>query len=163
MSIFKENNIPESSSAFSQSVYKPTLENYLADALVNLENTSRTAKGTVDVSASPDKALKMQEGLSSESAAETAINNFKNTLKDIYENKNRSFKDATELREFVESVATRVNQGIVKEGVLIRQGEDSPKYPYTRIADLENRMTKFYEEFKTRLENPNEDAKALAA
>ncbi|MEI7792584.1 MAG: hypothetical protein WCI57_03835 [Candidatus Berkelbacteria bacterium] len=141
----------------------PSYDIYLAEAMRNLDNTSRTAKGTVNVSASPDKAAKMQEGLTGESAAELAKNNFQEAIRTAYENKQSQFESPDELRQFVESIAATVNKGIIKEGTLIRSGEDSPKYPYTRIADLPNRMEKFYEEFEDRLKNPKEDPKSLAA
>lgn len=141
----------------------PTLETYTAAALINLENTSRTARGTVDTSASPDKAQKMQEGLTGESAAELAKDNFREALGVTYKDKDRDFGSASELRQFIESIATTVNHGITKEGVLIRQGADSPKYPYTRVSELEGRMEQFYEELQARLEDPKEDPKSLAA
>jgi len=141
----------------------PTRGDYALAALTNLENTSRTAKGTVDVSASADKAEKMAKGLTSENAADLAKNNFISALGNAYENKDHEFETPNELREFVESIASTINQGITKEGILIRQGEDSPKYPYTRVAELEGRMQQFYEELFTRIKNPKEDPVALAA
>lgn len=141
----------------------PSYDAYAAAAMTNLENTSRTAKGIVDVSASPDKAAKMQEGLTGESAAELAKNNFQEATRAAYENKDKQFDSSDELRQFVESIASTVNQGIIKEGTLIRSGADSPKYPYTRIAELPGRMEKFYEDFQARLDNPKEDPKSLAA
>lgn len=137
---------------------------YVAASQRNLEVTSRTAKGVVDTSASPDKAGKMAADLTPDKAAERAQSNFKNAIKELFSNRDRSFQSPNELRTFIEGMAMKVNQGILKEGEsVIRGGADSPKYPYTRIANLESAMTQFYDELHARLADPNEDPVKLAA
>lgn len=141
----------------------PPLEYYAGAAQLNLEATSRTAKGTVDTSASADKAEKMAAGLTGEKAAELAKGNFQQAIETLHANRETQFQSPAELRAFVESIAKTINGGILKEGTLIRQGADSAKYPYTKVADLEKAMTQFYEELNERLKDPEEDAEALAA
>jgi len=141
----------------------PTLGAYLAAAERNLTATSRTARGTVDTSASPDKAAKMAEGLTAEVAADRATENFREAITTAHSERGRQFANPTELRTFIEGIAQTVNRGITKEGILIRAGEDSPKYPYTKVADLEGAMQQFYNELSQRLRDPKEDPVALAA
>lgn len=140
-----------------------SVEEYLQVALENLRATSRTAKGEVDTSASTDKAEKMAGDLTAESAAERALQNFTDTIRYLYEHRGGRFENPQQLREFVEGVAQRINAGITKEGVLIRSGADSTKFPYTKIADLESAMQKFYQELLERLTNPTSDSQETAA
>lgn len=141
----------------------PPLDYYAGAAQLNLEATSRTAKGTVDTTASADKAEKMAAGLTGEKAAELAKGNFQQAVEKLYANRETQFNSPAELRAFVESIANTINGGILKEGTLIRQGQDSAKYPYTKVADLEKAMTQFYEELNERMNDPEEDAEAVAA
>jgi len=142
---------------------RPTLEEYDQNMLESLSLTSRTAEGTVDTSASVDKSGKMTEGLSAEETASLARNNFIEAVNQAFEASGRTFTSPQELRQFIESIATQVNQGITREGVLIRNGEDSTKFPYTRVENLPERMDQFYQELMTRLNNPKEDPVELAA
>ncbi|HZN93011.1 MAG TPA: hypothetical protein VFB81_09920, partial [Myxococcales bacterium] len=77
--------------------------------------------------------------------------------------RHRQFQNPQELRAFVEKAAADINKGITKEGVLLRTGEDSPKYPYTKVADLPKAMDQFYGELFRRLDDPRQDPKQLAA
>jgi hypothetical protein len=137
-------------------------ERYVQAALENLRATSRTATGVVDTSASVGKAEKMASGLTPEQTAERALNNFTEAISYLYENKDRQFNESGELRVFVETVAQKINTGITKEGVLLR-AEDSDKFPYTRIQDLESAMEQFYQELLERLSRPDADPKEIAA
>jgi len=138
-------------------------EDYLRQALENLQTTSRTAKGVVDISASADKAEKMAGDLTVEMAAKRALQNFANAIQYLYEHRQEQFNDSQKLREFVEGVVKQINTGITKEGVLIRGGMDSAKFPYTKIADLESAMQQFYENLFQRLSDPAQDPKEIAA
>ena len=138
-------------------------EEYTQAMMKNLSLTSRTAEGTVDTSASADKAAKMVEGLTPEQTADQAKTNFETAVNQIYTERGQTFTSPDELRQFVESLAQTVNQGITQEGVLIRSGEDSTKFPYTKVENLAERMDQFYQELFFRLNNPKEDPTALAA
>ena len=140
---------------------EPTAEEYREQALRNLVITSRTAQGEVDTSASSTKAAQM-ESLSGDEAARRARDNFEGAITLAYERRADTL-DGESARTLVEDIATQVNGGILKEGVLLRHGEDSTKYPYTRLADLEEAMTAFYAEFAQRLSNPGDDPVDLAA
>lgn len=139
----------------------PSSEVYLEQATRNLMRTSRTAKGEVDTSASTTKADQMKK-LGGDEAAQIARRNFQEAIGYAYKHRTDQL-NASSARQFVEQVATQINGGILKDGVLIRQGADSDKYPYTKIADLEPAMTKFYAELANRLDNPDEDPIELAA
>jgi len=138
-------------------------DQYVQAAEANLEKTSRTAQGTIDTSASTSKASQMQEGLGQDAIAQKAKENLSQTIHSLYVDRDRQFSNPQELRDFVEGVATGINQGITKEGVLIRSGEDSTKYPYTPIAELEPSMQQFYQELYDRINNPNSDPVDVAA
>ena len=130
---------------------------YLAAAEQNLRDTSRTAKGVIDTSASADKAGKMQEGLSESEIAKTAQRNFREAITMLFEQRNQQFANAGELRAFVEGIALLINRGVTKEGVLIRDGEDSKKYAYTSVARLEPAMVQFYDTLLEKVSNSDSD------
>lgn len=140
-----------------------TKEDYLKQALENLQITSRTAKGVVDMSASPDKSEKMAKDLTAETAAKRALQNFADVIEYLYEHRQEDFENPQGLREFVEKIAKQINAGLVKEGILIRGGMDSVKFPYTKIADLESAMQQFYDKLQEQINNPMQDPKEIAA
>ncbi len=141
----------------------PARTEYVDKALLNLQATSRTAAGTIDTSASATKASSMVEGLDSSTIAETATTNFAETIAQLYDMREVAIESPARMREFVEAVAKQVNGGLLKEGQLVRDGADSDKYPYTRLADLEASMDEFYTSFTERLQDPNTDPVELAA
>lgn len=143
--------------------HPPSREDYSKQALENLQATSRTAKGVVDTSASADKTEKMSRDLTVETAVKRALQNFTDAIQYLYEHRQEQFNDPQKLRGFVERVAKQINAGITKEGVLIRSGMDSTKFPYTKIADLESAMQQFYQELLHRLNEPMQDPKEIAA
>lgn len=134
---------------------------YINEANRNLMAMSRTAQGVVDTSASKEKAQSMT-GVSGEDAANLAKNNFDKAIRKAYENRDCTFNSPSEVRAFVESLAATVNDGIVKEGSLIRTS-DSEKYPYARINNLENYMESFYKGLFDRITKPNYDPVETAA
>ena len=113
-----------------------TFEQYLEKTERNLRIMSRTANGIVDTSASRTKAdyMKIESG---EEASKTAFSNIRTALAFAYEQKNRKFLSSDEIKKFITDVALKVNEGIVKEGCLFRQGSDSDSLPYARIADID--------------------------
>ena len=139
-----------------------TKEAYVLQSLVNLANTSRTANGVVDVSASSTKAASMIEGVQGDEAAVIARNNYQEAIGDLYEEKDRDFASPRELQLMIEDTAEQINGGIVKEGQLYRSGKDSEKHSYTRIRDLESAMEQFSNEFYDRLQSPDVDPVELA-
>ena len=136
-------------------------EQYVRDSKRNLMAMSRTAQGVVDTSASAAKINSMT-GISGDAAANLAQSNFESAINIAFDNKNREFDSPEDLKSFVESLALQVNDGIVKDSSLIRSS-DSDKYPYVRIANLENQMNKFYEGLYGRTKNPNADPVESAA
>ena len=138
-----------------------SVETYLQDAERNLLAMSRTAQGVVDTSASAKK-IESMTGVSGEAAADLAKQNFEIAIREAYNNKEREFESPEDLRRFINGLATTVNSGIVKEGSLIRSS-DSEKYPYVRIANLENYMDKFYQGLYERVQNPEADPIESAA
>ena len=68
----------------------PTKEQYVKAALANLNATSRTAGGTVDTSASKDKAASMAE-VSGEQAAQLANKNFEAALGKLHDSRKQTF------------------------------------------------------------------------
>ena len=136
-------------------------EEYVKAALDNLRATSRTASGTVDTTASRDKAASMS-GVSGNQAAELAQGNFERAIKKLYDERHKTFAHPEQLRSFVEEIATLINTGIVKEGVLLRT-HDSDKYPYTRVKNLEMAMKEFYTTFHELMRILEEEPIQLAA
>lgn len=135
---------------------------YLESANRNLTTTSRTASGKVDISASATKADSM-ESIDSRQAASKAKENFNQAITMAFEQRNMEFTSSEDLRRLVEAIATQVNNGIVKEGKLIRSGDDSLKYPYTRIVDLPVAMEQFYGKLHKMLSDPHSDPVEIAA
>ncbi|MEI6237594.1 MAG: hypothetical protein WCP03_03280 [Candidatus Saccharibacteria bacterium] len=136
--------------------------NYLKDANRNLLATSRTANGTVDTSASSTKAESMVD-IDGNEAAEKAKNNFDATISSLFEKRDKDFSTPEDMKDFVEGVAAQINDGIVKEGSLIRDGVDSDKYPYTRLENLPDAMQQFYTELQQKLSDPDSDPIETAA
>lgn len=139
-----------------------SLDEVLNISLRNLMKMSRTANGIVDVSASATKKDVMLISGGDE-AARKANENFVCAVEYCYENRHRVFSDPAELRAFVESVGERINRGIVKSGSLLRSGEDSHKYNYTRLQFLEEELDWFYDKLLSLLNDLSTDPVYLAA
>ena len=147
---------------FESDSSKKEIDKYLEDANRNLLATSRTANGTVDVSASSTKAESMAS-IDGNEAAEKAKDNFNKSIISLFEQRDRDFATPDEMKDFIEEIAAQINEGIVKEGSLIRSGVDSDKYPYTRLEDLPTAMQNFYTELQQRLSDANSDPIETAA
>lgn len=133
---------------------------YVHAALANLQATSRTASGEVNVEVAEEKADAVT-GISGKEAADTATANFVRVIEKLFAERDRTFKDASELRAFVEDAAKGINEGIIKEGILIRT-HNTDMYPYTRTENLEEAMSQFYTEFLEKLRR-GDDPKEVAA
>jgi len=140
----------------------PDLQTYLDFSLRNLITMSRTANGIIDVSTSATKKDSMLI-LGGDEAAGAANRNFINALKLCYESKDKVFNSAEEVKAFTERIAAAINEGIVKDGRLIRNGEDSKKFNFTRIALLEQEAAWFYKKLFELLNAPDTDCVYLAA
>jgi hypothetical protein len=136
---------------------------YITQALSNLQTTSRTANGIIDVSTSEDKKDKMVKNLTPNEISSLSTNNFIAALNYLYENREKKFYSPQQLREFVETIAKQINSGITKENILIREGTYSTKYPYTKTTELETAMAKFYTELLDRLNDPTKETEENAA
>jgi hypothetical protein len=145
-----------------ETVDAPDKQAYTDHALRNLRNTSRTASGVIDTSASATKSEAIVEGLSSEAIADTATENFTQTIEQLYDMRDVAMESPEDLRELVEATALQINGGLLKEGHLIRSGDDSDKYGYTRLADLPEAMEEFYDSFFAALDSPDVDPIYLA-
>lgn len=137
-------------------------DTYIKVAMKNLARTSRTAKGTVDASASAGKAEKMAEGVSGEQAAERATKNFEVVMRGLYRQRRDDFSDPRRLQVFCDNINRELNKGITKEGVLLRT-DDSDKFPYTKVADMDLAREQFSQEFANRLNDPHADPIETAA
>ena len=112
-----------------------TLNDYREQFKRNMMVMSRTANGTLDLSASTTKA----ESMAAESAGEAqriAHENTDRAVEFLFDNRKRNFRSAKDLEELVLETAKITNKGILKEGCLFRSGEDSTKFNYVRIKDL---------------------------
>lgn len=138
------------------------LNSYLQQAHRNLLATSRTARGVVDTSASPDKAKNMS-GVGGQEAADLATNNFHDAIRAGYSQRDRQFNSPDDVRQFVEGLGATVNKGILAPGASLLRQHDSDKFPYTRVKDMGPAMDKFYGDLHQGLNNPNVDPVHLAA
>ena len=139
-----------------------SVNQYLDEANRNLIAMSRTAHGIIDTSASGTK----KEAIAIDERADVAgliRSSFDRAIEMAYSAKSHHFENIHELRTFIESMAATINGGIVKDGMLIRNGEDSSKYPYARIADLPKFMDEFYEQLYARMNSPEVDPIETAA
>lgn len=135
-------------------------KDYVSVAMRNLAKTSRTAKGTVDTSASAGKADKMT-GVTGAEASELATKNFEGVMRGLFELRGEDFSDPKTIMDLADNVNRKINQGITKEGVLLR--EDDSKFPYAKVADIPLARHQFAEEFARRLSDPSADPIETAA
>lgn len=136
---------------------------YIDQAMANLRATSRTAAGVVDTSASAGKAAQMAEGLTPETAARAAVDNFEAAIRDIYRRRDEfASMSPAGLADAADEIALTINRGILREGALYR-ADDSKKFPYTAVADLRLAREQFFAELSRRLRDPAADPVETAA
>jgi hypothetical protein len=140
---------------------KTYLDQVTETAVNNLKIISRTTKGVVDTSAS-DKKSEIFKNKESSNVADIALQNFKDTIKFLYNNKDTDFHHFSDLLTFVNVVNKKINSGIVKDGTLMRT-QDSAKLPYTSIENLRDAHKQFIEEFFNRLYSRKYNAVETAA
>lgn len=112
-----------------------TLNDYRDQFRRNMMIMSRTANGRLDLSASSTKIDSITAG-SADDARNLALENTDRAIEYLYENRRRNFKSSKEIGELLLETAEITNKGIVKEGCLFRNGEDSTKFKYARIKDI---------------------------
>ncbi len=104
--------------------------------MANLKKTSRTAGGVVDTSASKGKADQIVAGLTWADPAAHATKNFEDVVRGVHAAALKiDGKSPENLLTYADQVNAHINKGIVKVGVSARL-DDSPKFPYTAVADL---------------------------
>ena len=125
------------------------LSTYLDQAMSNLLKMSRTACGVVDVSASTNKKdyMAIESGKEAERYAQA---NFREAIRMCYDHRKDSYETPQELRAFLESVAVRINRGIVRDGVFFRI-ENSEKYSYVRAEEIPEEVDWFFRKLYGRL------------
>ena len=96
---------------------------------------SRTAGGTLDLSASATKIDSMASS-SADEAQNLALENTDRAIGFLFENRERSITSQKDVENLILRTAEITNKGIVKEGCLFRSGQDSTKFPYARIRDI---------------------------
>ena len=127
----------------------------------NLMLRSRTANGIVDTTASRDKSgvLMVESG---DEAAKTVIRNFEDAITYAWQERDLALESPDDLRRLIETLAAKVNRGIIKEGNLIRAFECN-KSAYVRIAELDAYMERFYRDlFEMLKEEPGNPIKEAA-
>lgn len=131
----------------------------------NLETMSRTAAGTVDAGASPEKARVFRSGLDVGDVADRARRNADRAFDLIWSLREHRWSTAAEVRDFVTLLWHTLNGGIVaNDAPMLRGGSDSLRHPnYTAVADVPAAFGQFCEELAARLVDPDQDPVRLAA
>ena len=138
------------------------LNDYREQFRRNMIVMSRTANGKLDLSASATKADSMAAG-STNDAQRLALKNTDRAITFLFDNRRRNFGSVKELEELVLETARITNRGIVKEGRLFRNGEDSTKFNYARIRDIPDMWDWFILIFYRLLETQYFEAAEIAA
>ncbi|HWY87997.1 MAG TPA: hypothetical protein VNX28_14795, partial [Gemmataceae bacterium] len=122
-----------------------------------------TGKGMVTVDPSHADYLKLRQRLArpaklseTQKLKQIAVANYSRLTNDLRKVKDETFTSPAAVMRFVDSIAERVTQGLVKEGALHRT-EDSPKHHFTDVAELPAARQQFAEELFDRLNDPAAD------
>src|SRR5581483_8802831 len=105
---------PEAPAAPVERPPAPTGEEYVTQAMRNLAGTSRTAAGVLDVSSTPGKTERLVEGLDAKGAQSAAVRNFETVVRGLYAGRDAVPATGADMSAFIDDVATRINDGIVK-------------------------------------------------
>jgi 8-oxo-dGTP diphosphatase len=137
---------------------------YLARISENVNLTSRSAKGEINTSASPDKKQKIKVDLSKDEVESRVKANTKIASEYVSANRNMVLTSPAVLKNFIEEVAFKVNDGIILDRkLLFREGENSEKYNYVYTENVRAYFDKFVEELYYRILDVNWDKVELAA
>ena len=153
--------VKESLDEHSAVAYKNKIskEEYYNVLIKNIENTSRTYSGELNVSASADKKEKVATGLSQEELSTLVKNNTRDCFEFIYNNKYLVIYDTLILKRFIDELAILVNKNIILEkNFLIRKGENSQKYNYVKTENVVEFYNSFTEQLYLRLKDVDLDA-----
>jgi len=142
---------------------------YILASMENLSKTSRTAQWILDASASDNKQFKF-ENITPEEAWVIALENFQKLSEYIYINKDMQFLSVEELQWFVENIAKKTNEWILKPEYFMRdenpkldEKTGKPKYAYTDKDGLDTAFNQFIVEFYDKLNNPATNPIELAS
>ncbi len=126
----------------------------------NLDTTSRTAKGVSDVSASDLKPKLSTDG---ESLKEKSRNNFDKMTELIWKEKYHAFSSSAELRQFIETIAAGISDGLLKpEQGLLRTWETKLSHQ-TKPENIERDFEIFINDLFQQLHSPHADGLKIAA
>jgi hypothetical protein len=131
----------------------------------NLDTMSRTMRGTIDTSASPDKKKLFTSEMGVKDVARQMGENIDRAFALIVALRDHPLATPGEVRNFIGLLWNTVNAGIVtSDASMLRCDTDSMKYPhYTLVADVPATFNQFCEEFADRLADARQDPVRLAA
>jgi predicted kinase len=139
----------------------PEENRYVHEAMANLNATSRTAQGTLDVSSTEGKA-DMMATASGEEAAAAAKRNVAKVFRELYRRGEKMPMTGQGMAELIDDLAMKANKGILKPDRLMR--EKDTRFPnQTRAADLATAHAQFAEELVERLSDKKADPIETAA
>jgi hypothetical protein len=126
----------------------PSYETFEQQALANLGKTSRTAKGVSDTSSSADKIkLAVPEG---ERLAAKTEENFRGAIKMAWDERNREFASPTDVQKFAETLARKVNDGVLPAGQGLYRTHETLNNQ-TSPKEIKDAMGKFSSQFYEKL------------
>jgi hypothetical protein len=131
------------------------------DALFAAASKSRTFSGDVDVFATRAKAGQVVDA-SPEITAAKSQENFKKVFDELWGDLDHYFSRMTQVTTFVDGINKGLNEGLVKEGVLLRT-DDSRKFPYVPVNKLHRYRLDFGKEFLRRESDSSVDPVETAA
>jgi ADP-ribose pyrophosphatase YjhB (NUDIX family) len=139
-------------------------EEYLNKLLRNIENTSRTFGGELNVSASKDKASLVNLFMPKQDLADTTRNNVIRAFDFAYDNKNLLLLSPQILQDFIDQIARIINRSIVTdEKLFIRSGRNSHKYFYVDTQYVKKFYKSFINQLYEKMNSPETAPADLAA
>lgn len=130
----------------------------------NMEDTSRSFHGKINVSASSDKKNKMNMNLSEKEVRQSVQSNIQKVFEYVYDNRYLVLHNPSVLKRFINEVARIVNAGlIVDKRHLLRNAENSSKYTYLDTNLVERFYDAFTDELYMRLMDVGSDPIEIAA
>ncbi len=139
-------------------------EEYLNRLLRNIENTSRTFGGELNVSASKDKPMLVNLLVPKKDLADITRSNVIQAFDFAYDNKSLHLLSPQVLQDFIDQIAKMVNRGIVtNEKLMIRSGSNSHKYFYVDTQYVKKFYKSFINQFHKKIKNPETAPTDLAA
>ncbi len=146
--------VRDSHAALVEELARCELDAYTSTTLAAIEMLSRSVRGTLDASASADKATYLLKPHSPADLSALALRNARSAVELAFTNRDATFLTMDALKAFIERLVRTVNQGIVRDGPLLRHGSDARRHSYTRIADLPQRYEDFVGRLFERLRRP---------